>query len=230
MTDTTTAPTIAPPADIPATAVGHVIAAVLLLLFPALASNFFTFQIGAYSLIMGTIALSLMVLAGYGGMVSLAQMSVAGIAGYMIAIFGANSLGTGLGWPWFLAIPAALIIGSLLSVIVGLLAIRTEGIYMIVITLAIATAVYFFTQQNVEIFNGHSGFSGIAPPWSSGSIGARQNRSTISRWQWPQPPTPLFCTHRAPPSASASRPSATTPAAWKPSVTTSPRTASRPLR
>ena len=52
--------TLAPPADIPASAVGHVIAAALLLLFPALASNFFTFQIGAYSLIMGTIALSLM--------------------------------------------------------------------------------------------------------------------------------------------------------------------------
>jgi len=165
MTDTTTSgSTFATPAGIPGSAVGHVIAAALLLLFPALASNFFTFQIGAYSLIMGTIALSLMVLAGYGGMVSLAQMSVAGLAGYMIAIFGTNSLGTGLGWPGFLAIPAALVIGTLLSVVVGLLAIRTEGIYTIVITLAIATAVYFFTQQNVEIFNGHSGFSGIAPP------------------------------------------------------------------
>ena len=53
-----------------------------------MATPFFTFQIGAYALILGTIALSLMVLAGYGGMVSLAQMSVAGLAGYMVAILG----------------------------------------------------------------------------------------------------------------------------------------------
>ena len=37
---------------------------------------------------LGTIALSLMFLAGYGGMVSLLQMSIAGMAGYMVAILG----------------------------------------------------------------------------------------------------------------------------------------------
>ena len=47
-------------------------------------------QIGAQSLFLGLIALSLTFLAGYGGMVSLAQMTVAGIAGYMIAIFGTS--------------------------------------------------------------------------------------------------------------------------------------------
>ena len=40
------------------------------LLFPAVASPFVVFQLGAQSLILGMIALSLMVLAGYGGMVS----------------------------------------------------------------------------------------------------------------------------------------------------------------
>ena len=43
-------------------------------------------------MILGIIALSLMFLAGYGGMVSLAQMTVAGVSGYMIAVFGASSL------------------------------------------------------------------------------------------------------------------------------------------
>ena len=41
--------------------------------------------------VLGIISLSLMFLGGYGGMVSLAQMTVAGIAGYMIAIIGGNS-------------------------------------------------------------------------------------------------------------------------------------------
>ena len=36
------------------------------------------------------VALSLTFLGGYGGMVSLAQMTVAGIAGYTVAILGVN--------------------------------------------------------------------------------------------------------------------------------------------
>jgi branched-chain amino acid transport system permease protein len=163
MTDTSTIETsITKQPEMSSAAVVHAIAAALLLVFPFLASNFFTFQIGAYALILGTIALSLMFLGGYGGMVSLTQMSVAGLAGYMVAIYGTNSIG-GLGWPWFLTIIAALVVGVLFSVVCGLLAIRTAGIYTIMITLAIAMALYYFTQQNYDIFNGHSGLSGVAP-------------------------------------------------------------------
>ena len=54
-----------------------------------------------------------MVLAGYGGMVSLAQLSVAGIAGYAVAILGPNSVGVlGLGWPWWLYVPTAILIAG----------------------------------------------------------------------------------------------------------------------
>ena len=60
-------------------------------LFPLVATPFFTFQIGAQALALGLIALSLTFLGGYGGMVSLAQMTVAGIAGYMVAILGTSS-------------------------------------------------------------------------------------------------------------------------------------------
>src|SRR6185503_3599672 len=64
------------------------IVAVSLLIYPLVATPFFTYQVGGYSLILGTIALSLTLLAGYGGMVSLAQMSVAGVAAYMVAVLG----------------------------------------------------------------------------------------------------------------------------------------------
>ena len=67
--------------------------AVALILFPLVASPFVTFQLGSQTLILGTIALSLMVLAGYGGMVSMAQLTVAGVAGYAVAILGSNSTG-----------------------------------------------------------------------------------------------------------------------------------------
>jgi len=51
-------------------------------------AGFLAFQIGAQSLFLGVISLSLMFLGGYGGMVSLAQMTIAGVAGYLIAIVG----------------------------------------------------------------------------------------------------------------------------------------------
>jgi branched-chain amino acid transport system permease protein len=53
---------------------------------------------------------------------------------------------------------------TLFSVGAGLLAVRTEGIYTIMITLAIGVAFFLLAQQNYDIFNGHSGFAGIAPP------------------------------------------------------------------
>lgn len=110
---------------------------VLLLVYPSFASDFFVFQIGAYSLILGTVALSLMMLAGYGGMVSLAQMTVAGFAGYLVAILGDNSAGVmGLGWPWWVTVPAAVL----------------------------AVAFFYFVRQNYVIFNGFTGFAGVAPP------------------------------------------------------------------
>lgn len=139
-------------------------AAAFLIVYPLVASPFFTFQVGAYALILGTIALSLQFLVGYGGMVSLSQMSAAGLAGYMVAVLGSNSLGTGLDWPWWVVVPVATLIGGLFSVGAGLLAVRTEGIYTIMITLAIGVALFLLAQQNYAIFNGHSGFAGIAAP------------------------------------------------------------------
>ena len=136
----------------------------LLLVYPFVASPFFIYQVGGYALVLGIIALSLMFLAGYGGMVSLSQMSAAGLAGYMVAILGSNSVGTGFDWPWWVVVPMAVLVGALFSTGTGLLAVRTAGIYTIMITLAIGMALCLLTQQNYAIFNGHSGFAGIAAP------------------------------------------------------------------
>ncbi|WP_346911958.1 hypothetical protein [uncultured Roseibium sp.] len=122
--------------------IGHVLLAFFLLIYPVMASDFFLTQIGGYSLVLGMIALSLMLLAGYGGMVSLAQITVAGAAGYVVAIFGENNSGVyGFGWPWWIYGPLAIMIASLLSALIGWIAVRTEGIYTIMITLAVADRV-----------------------------------------------------------------------------------------
>jgi len=137
----------------------------LLLIMPLVANNFWLFQVFGWTFILGMIALSLMFLAGYGGMVSLIQMSVAGMAGYMVAILGNSGMAQiSLGWPWWLYIPAAIAIAALFGTLVGALAVRTEGIYTIMITLAIASAFFYFTRQNYEIFNGYTGFNLVVPP------------------------------------------------------------------
>ncbi|MEM0990151.1 MAG: branched-chain amino acid ABC transporter permease [Pseudomonadota bacterium] len=137
----------------------------LLLEMPAFANDFVLRSIFGWTFYLGIIALSLMFLAGYGGMVSLVQMTIAGVGGYMVAIFGTSAIETiSLGWPWYVAIPIALIIAVLFGTIAGWLAVRTEGIYTIMITLAIAAAFFYFTRQNYVVFNGFSGFNGVLPP------------------------------------------------------------------
>ena len=137
----------------------------ILVVMPTFASDFVLYQIFGWSFILGVIALSLVFLGGYGGMVSLAQMTVAGCAGYLLAILGPSAItGISLGWPWYVSIPIALCVAIALGTLTGWLAVRTEGIYTIMITLAIAAAFFYFTRQNYTIFNGFSGFNGVLPP------------------------------------------------------------------
>lgn len=137
----------------------------IMICMPLFASPFVLFQIFGWALILGMIALSLMFLGGLGGMVTLVQMTIAACSGYMMAIFGDSAItAISIGLPWWLSVPIALIIATLFGTLTGALAVRTEGIYTIMITLAIAAAFFYFTRQNYVIFNGFSGFNGIVPP------------------------------------------------------------------
>lgn len=139
--------------------------ALLLLTLPLYSGSFIVQQIFGRVMILGMIALSLMFLAGYGGIVSLVQMTVAGCAGYMFAIFGTSAITEiSLQWPWWAAVPVAIAIATLFGTISGALSVRTEGIYTIMITLAIASAFFYFTLQNYTIFNGFTGFNAVAAP------------------------------------------------------------------
>jgi branched-chain amino acid transport system permease protein len=143
----------------------HVFITIFVLVFPFVASPFFTFQVASQSLVLGLIALSLAFLAGYGGMVSLAQMTVAGIAGYSMAVLGSSSSPEiSLGWPWWVTVPASILIAVCCSAVIGWLSVRTEGIYTIMITLAIGVAFYYVVLQNYSVFNGFQGLRELKPP------------------------------------------------------------------
>jgi branched-chain amino acid transport system permease protein len=143
----------------------HVAVLAAVLVYPWIVPPFFTFQIGGQALTLGLIALSLTFLAGYGGMLSLAQMTVAGIAGYIVAILGVSGTpDISLGWPWWLVVMLAIAGATLAATLIGWLSVRTEGIYTIMITLAIGMAFFYLAQQNYAIFNGFQGFQKVVPP------------------------------------------------------------------
>ncbi len=140
--------------------IGGVVAlAIFLLTYPFFASPFFVIQIGIQSLFLGLIALSLIFLAGYSGMVSLAQMGLYGAAGYTLGFLTVT-----IGLSWYIGVGAALIASVLLSAIFAFISVRTQGIYFLMITLAEAMLVFYFAEQNDYFTNGHTGINGIQPP------------------------------------------------------------------
>jgi len=146
----------------------HVFVLAVVFAYPFVATPFFTFQIAGQALALGLIALSLTFLGGYGGMVSLAQMTVAGIAGYIVSILGSSAQTISLGWPWWVVVPFALVISVACATLIGWLSVRTEGIYTIMITLAIGVAFYYLVLQNYSLFNGFQGFQKVYPPTVAG--------------------------------------------------------------
>ncbi|MBA1149016.1 branched-chain amino acid ABC transporter permease [Ectothiorhodospiraceae bacterium WFHF3C12] len=139
-------------------------ALIVLLLMPALAGDFVLVQILCRTLILGLIALGLTFLIGFAGIVSLAQMTIAGVAAYGVAILTTSDAGLTWSLPFILAIPAALLLAMAAAVLIGWLAVRTSGIYTIMITLAIAVVFFYFTRQNYAVFNGFTGFPQVLPP------------------------------------------------------------------
>lgn len=147
----------------------------VLLSLPLWVSGFVLTQLGSQVLALGTVTLSLTFLTGQLGMVSLLQMSLAGVAAYAVAMSGHVAGGLGWGWPLWGSLMLAMTATLLVSVLAGALAARTEGVYTIMLTLAIGTAFANLTRQNYALFNGFDGFSGVRVPNLSGLLSDASN-------------------------------------------------------
>lgn len=86
--------------------------------------------------IFAIIALSLVVVTGYAGQVSLAQLTLAGVGGFALA-----GLTEGWGVPFPFAPLLAALITAVVGVVVGLPALRLRGLTLGVVTLALAYAI-----------------------------------------------------------------------------------------
>jgi len=140
---------------------------------PAWASDFWLLNVLGQAWSLGIVALSLCFLAGQGGMVSLAQMTFAGMAGYTLALTSVNA--AHLGWPLppLASVPLAVLSATVGAALVGVIAARSSGIYLLMLTLALAMGGFFLVQQNVTVFNGFDGIGGIEVPSLPGGLSLR---------------------------------------------------------
>lgn len=134
------------------TAVWYALLTVIVLALPSLLSRYFIGEI-TWVFIYGICGVSLMVLVGYTGLISLGHAAFLGIGAYAHAYLLQH------GVPWAASLAIAVLITTACGVIVGLPALRMTGIYLAIATLAFAVIIQeVFTRW--ESVTG--GFAGLA--------------------------------------------------------------------
>lgn len=105
-----------------------------LLVFPVVVPTRFQF-LGATILIQAIVGVSLVVLTGWAGQISLGQFSFAAVGGVV-----AGALTEKVGVPFWFAVPIASAVAGGVAMLVGLPALRLKGLFLAVTTLAFAIA------------------------------------------------------------------------------------------
>jgi sulfate-transporting ATPase len=106
------------------------------------------------SMITGVITLSLVVVTGYTGQISLAQLTFAGVSAYILSTFASS---------WGIPFPIAPILAALVAaaagVLIGIPALRVRGLMLGVVTLTFAAGVEAIWFNNNSIDGGASGLA-----------------------------------------------------------------------
>jgi branched-chain amino acid transport system permease protein len=137
-------------------------------------------------LIYAIAAASLNLALGFGGMVSFGHAAFFGVGGYVVGIlyrsYVDDSLFLGLipGTSQLLiTLPAAILVGGLLALLIGALCLRTSGVQFIMITLAFAQML-FFLFVSLKAYGGDDGMIDPAPQRALRAQHGRRHRPSIS--------------------------------------------------
>ena len=149
-----------------------VLALVALLIAPAFTSDFVVSFVLTQVMLLGVAAASLIFLAAYGGMVSLAQTLLFGVAGFTIgnAVTTGGSKGLNLGLDPWLGILLGITFTTVLAFILGAVSSRSTGLYFLMITLTFGVIGFFFFGQ-VTTFSGFGGINQVRAPAVIGEPG-----------------------------------------------------------
>ena len=114
------------------------VALLLLAAFPFFGSGFYV-EMAQKVMILAIFALSLELLVGQTGLVSLGHAAFFGVSAYAAALLSPKDGPALIWWLW----PTALLAAGAYALVVGALSLRTKGVYFIMITLAFAQMAYF---------------------------------------------------------------------------------------
>jgi len=129
------------------------IASLVVLVFPLVMP--FT-ALAVNILIYGLYALGFNLVYGYLGLLSFGHAALLGTGAYLCGIAIVH-----LALPWYVAIALGILGGLLMAGLIGVLAIRTRGIYFAMVTMALSQCVYYLFYQAVEWTGGENGLRGI---------------------------------------------------------------------
>jgi len=116
-------------------------------------------------LIFSVFALSLNILVGYTGLVSLGHAAYFGVGAYtasLMAIHFSNNL--------FLTLICALIISAIVAFIIGFFCSRVSGFYFLMLTLAFSQMIYGLVYRWGKLTGGDNGLSGVPRPALLGDL------------------------------------------------------------
>lgn len=129
-----------------------------LIIFPFISSNYYL-NITTEILILAIFAISLNILVGYTGLVSLGHAAFFGVGAYTAGIIAKN-----ISSNFMLTLFLSLIVSLLIAAIIGFVSTRVNGFYFLMITLAFSQMIYAIVYQWSSLTGGSNGLSGIPKP------------------------------------------------------------------
>ena len=119
---------------------------VALAAFPFVGTDFYA-QMVARMMILAIFAMSLDLLLGVTGLVSLGHAAFFGLGGYALALVSSDSAAVSLWW----SLPMAVLASALAALVIGFFVVRTHGIYFIMVTMAFAQMLFYLVFDNKDL-------------------------------------------------------------------------------
>jgi branched-chain amino acid transport system permease protein len=150
---------------------------VFALLAPVILNDYWIGTLLTQVMFLGIVGASIIFLSAYGGMVSLGQVALYGIAGFALGNLttNGNTKGLNLGWSPWPSVLVAILIATAIAFLLGATASRSFGIYFLMITLTYSVIANLCFGQITSV-SGFGGISGIPTPDLIGNANAHGER------------------------------------------------------
>lgn len=146
----------------------------ILLAIPALTYHFdaiFALTFITRILILAIGAISLNLVLGYGGMLSLCHATFVGIGAYVVGIGSHHAQNDGMAWmaDGFVALAVITVVTGAVSALIGIISLRTRGIYFLMITMAFGQMLYL-VAVGADRYGGDEGLTIFQPSSFAGFV------------------------------------------------------------